>query len=231
LKYINNNNGYKFTSYSKNNNDLVVVKASEVVKEEILEKLFNFTLTAMNLYTNNAQIQLLAISILNYIVEEFNETILQSTSFDKHKCIQLVIHSMAHFVSCENNSKIPKYLIKECADIVRKLTDVPQLLLSSLHNENIMRDNNDNNSNLSATDYLVDEYFKYFSVQENFFQSLPENSIWQDFKFQFFNIMSQGFPRQSDFIESVLRTGWSANQLNCSASNNRDMLPNSVYLF
>jgi hypothetical protein len=94
------------------------INSFKEIETQILEKLIKVLLKAMALFAN---LQSIAIEILYNIVEECNGFNLQLISFDRNKCIELVMQSIINFVSNDYNSDKAYLNFEYCSDIVTKI--------------------------------------------------------------------------------------------------------------
>jgi Zyg-11 family protein len=103
------------------------------IELEILEKVVEVTLKAMETFPNHQQIQALALSILRM------DLILQDVTFNRYKCMQLVVNSVV-CVEDKNMkematricSKISKYLTTDEKNILTLKTDLMENLLQTV---------------------------------------------------------------------------------------------------
>jgi hypothetical protein len=100
------------------------IESYEAIATHILDKLMKVTLMAIDLYPNQENLLLSAIQIILYIMIECSHSVLQLVSFERNKCIQLVMQSMNNFESNDNNSDIFHPFNKNYSIIVENILNI-----------------------------------------------------------------------------------------------------------
>jgi hypothetical protein len=78
----------------------------EEMEIKILEKLLKVTLIVMDLFPSHQKLQFKVIYLILSLLRECRDSVLQIVSFDKYKCIQLVMKSMINFELNDKDSHI-----------------------------------------------------------------------------------------------------------------------------
>jgi hypothetical protein len=96
-------------------------KLAEKIEKNLIQNVFDATLSAMELYKDDQQLYTNGLSIL------FNEIILQDITFDKYKCVEIALNSLINF----ENKRIIERAIWICSGLTTKLTLYEKLNLFS----------------------------------------------------------------------------------------------------
>jgi hypothetical protein len=123
-----------------NNSDLLVETLNFIlflnsdsfaeIETQILKKLVKVTQIVLVLFPNHIRLSNCAITILFPISIKCSDSILESISFDRYKCIQLVMQSMINFKLNDKDSHLTDQLNYR-SDIIRIILDYEKLNTSS----------------------------------------------------------------------------------------------------
>jgi hypothetical protein len=89
------------------------------IETQILKKLVKVTQIVLALFPNHQRLSFSAISMLFLILTEYSDSVLQSISFNRCKCIQIVMQSMINSEWIDNDEDITDSFNNVCADIIR----------------------------------------------------------------------------------------------------------------
>jgi hypothetical protein len=105
------------------------------IETQILKKIVKVTLIILALFPNQQIVSASAMSasvrILTSIITECSASVLQLISFDRYKCIQLVMQSMINFESNIENSDLVHMFKNNCSIIITKILNYEKSNLSS----------------------------------------------------------------------------------------------------
>ncbi len=95
------------------------IKSCKETETKILENIIKSTQLAIDYSINHQKMQSIAIKILYHSLKFYSDSKLKELSFDRYKCIQLVMKSIINFELNDKDSDITDSFNNICADIIR----------------------------------------------------------------------------------------------------------------